>query len=101
MAGSGPSLNFSNGWKAAIHSGRLNEASAPKAAARREFNLRESGLNVSSLNIGRPLFDRPCQPRRQFGASFTRSLPIKGFGTFASDQQNGFVAVMNCFMTVS
>jgi hypothetical protein len=29
------------------------------------------------------------------------SLTMKGFGTFASIAENGFIGVRNCFMTVS
>ena len=46
----------------------------------------------------------PClalSPLAPFRALFCESLAAKGFGTFASERQNGFVAVMNCFMTVS
>jgi hypothetical protein len=33
--------------------------------------------------------------------SLTTSLPAKGFGTFASKLQNGFVAVRICFVPMS
>src|ERR1700722_8218338 len=65
-------------------------ASAPKAAAaRREFNL-----IASRLNIGRPLCKSvlsafaPFPARSQFG-----TIGEPGFRTFAPTAQNGFVAL--------
>jgi hypothetical protein len=37
---------------------------------------------------------------RLFGASLGQSLPGKGFRTFASKPQNGFVGCRNCFVAV-
>jgi hypothetical protein len=67
-------------------------ASAPKLAARREFSL-----NASRLNIGPPLFDRRCA----FGALLGGSLTGNGFRMFASKAKNGFVGLENCFVAVS
>src|SRR5882757_4415986 len=49
-------------------------ASAPNAAARREFSL-----NASGLNIGRPLSDRPRAPVRRVVGSITTG---RGFQKF-------------------
>ena len=39
--------------------------------------------------------------RASSACSLAASVPGNGFKTFASKAENGFVAVMNCFMTVS
>jgi hypothetical protein len=37
----------------------------------------------------------------RFSVSLAHSLKVKSFGTFARSMQNDFVALGNCFMTVS
>jgi hypothetical protein len=68
-------------------------ASALKVAARREFSL-----NASRLNLGRPCLIALARP---FGASLDQSLAGEGFRMFASNPQNGFVGAENCFVAVS